>query len=589
MILEVGIFSTPANSPSHAKLTTSCVTIIFGGGVTRLVLPQRPIAEFLETVFAHEILCPRSFSAGFPFPCKKQVPQFLGLTTMRLFCLFTVALSLVCNAVWAERPNIVLIMADDLGFADLGCYGSEIETPNLDRLAGEGLRMSQFYNTAKCHSSRVSLLTGLYCDQAGAESLERGTTIARQLAAAGYFTAMSGKWHLHDEPTDHGFQRYFGHLSGATNFFTGDETFRLNGKKWDAFTDDFYTTIADTDFAIEFADEAIDQEQPFFLYVAYNAPHYPLHALKPDYEKYKERYVGGWDDIRNARFHKQQTLGLLDGEGITRLPRPSHVPAWDSLDPSEQRWEADRMAAFAAMVDRLDIEIGRLVNHLTQRGVFDNTLFMFVSDNGACPFDRTRGRDLQPYDSASYWTYDTGWAHVGNTPFRYYKQNSHEGGIASPAIFHWPKGMKASPGTINRSQGHLVDLMATCLEVGNAKYPTEVDGRKIEPLMGRSLLPILEGNNRPAGDYLYFTFGPNRAIRQGDWKLVSLRSGPWELYNLANDRNEANDLAAMHPDRVARMSAKWHEIAKDVDRQPAKKTKPVTDQPKHDSVKKNGN
>lgn len=495
---------------------------------------------------------------------------------------------LSANTALAERPNIILIMADDLGFADLGCYGSEIDTPRLDALAASGVRMSQFYNTAKCHSSRVSLLTGLYCDQAGAESLKRGTTIARELQQAGYFTAMAGKWHLHDQPTDHGFERYWGHLSGATNFFTGDNTFRLNGKPWNDFGDDFYTTVANTDFAIKFVDEALETEKPFFLYVAYNAPHYPLHALKEDYEKYKGRYDVGWDVIRAQRHAKQQAIGILDGEPITELPRPHYIPAWESMSESDQTWEANRMAAFAAMVDRLDQEIGRLVDHVKAQGEFDNTLFMFVSDNGACPFERTKGKNLQPFDPKSYWTYDTGWAHVGNVPFRYYKQNNHEGGIASPAILHWPAGMRAEPGSVNRSQAHLIDLMATCLDVGEGSYPREVDERPIEPLQGRSLRPILEGKDREPPEFLYFNFGPNRALRQGDWKLVSFRSGAWELYNLREDRNETKDVASGHPERVAAMSAKWTELARDVNRLPEKKTRPVKKQNLDKFFKKSG-
>ncbi|MCA9128195.1 MAG: arylsulfatase [Planctomycetales bacterium] len=487
-----------------------------------------------------------------------------------------------------QRPNIVLIMADDLGFSDLGCYGSEIETPRLDALAAGGLRLSQFYNTAKCHSSRVSLLTGLYCDQAGAESLSRGTTIARQLQHVGYFTAMTGKWHLHDEPTDHGFARYFGHLSGATNFFTGDKTFRLNGQPWNDFGDDFYTTVANTDFAIQFADEAITQQQPFFLYVAYNAPHYPLQPLQKDFEKYRERYVTGWDAIRAARQAKQRDLGLFASGTITDLPRPHYIPAWTSLGESDQRWEADRMAAFAGMVDCLDREIGRLVDHLRKKNAFDNTLFLFVSDNGACPFDRTRGRELMPYDPESYWTYDTGWAHVGNTPFRYYKQNNHEGGIASPAIIHWPKGMTAKSGSIDDTPAHLVDIMATCLDVTGADYPESVDGRAIEPLVGKSLLPLMRGQASEPHPYLYFHFGPNRALRMGQWKVASLRSGPWELYDLSKDRNETHDLAAQFPVRLREMSAKWQEVAEQVDRLPAKQRQPVSEENQDSNFQKNG-
>lgn len=478
----------------------------------------------------------------------------------------------------AERPNVVIVMVDDLGFSDLGCYGSEIETPRLDALAAQGVRMTNFYNTAKCHSSRVALLTGLYCDQAGSTSLSRGTTIAEQLRQAGYFTAMVGKWHLDDEPTDHGFDRYFGHLSGATNFFRGDKTFRLNGKPFTAFGDDFYTTVANTDYAIRFVDEAIQTDQPFLLYVAHNAPHYPLHALKEDYEKYRGRYSDGWDEIRNRRYEKQKILGLFPAGTAPLSERPEHVPSWDSLSSEQQRWEADRMAAYAAMVDRVDQEMGRLIDHLDSRGQLDNTLLVFVSDNGACPFERTRGQELPPYDPDSYWTYDSGWAHVGNTPFRYYKQNSHEGGIASPAILHWPSGMTAQPGSIDSQPGHLIDLMATCLEVAGAEYPSE-SNRPVEPLMGRSLLPVLRGEIREPHPYLYFQFGPNRGLRVGDWKLVTFRSGPWELYNLAEDRSETRNLVEQYPQRAERMRRKWHEVAEQVDRLPKRQRRPVGDRP----------
>ncbi len=473
------------------------------------------------------------------------------------------------------RPNIVVIMADDLGYSDLGCYGSEIETPHLDALAKSGVRMTQFYNTAKCHSSRVALLTGLYCDQAGSTKLSRCTTIARELKKAGYFTAMAGKWHLDDEPTDHGFQRYFGHLSGATNFFTGDNTFRLNGKPFNDFGEGFYTTIANTDYAMGFVDEAIEKEKPFLLYVAHNAPHYPLHVLKKDYEKYRGQYDVGWDEIRRRRYEKQKALGLVDPAVAKLSERPAHVPAWDSLDAEDQRWESNRMAAYAGMVDCLDREIGRLVGHLKQTGKFDNTVFLFVSDNGACPFERTKGKELEPFDPKSYWTYDTGWAHVGNTPFRYYKQNSHEGGISSPAILHWPDGMKAAAGSFDSQPAHLIDIMATCLDLAGANYPEKVGNRTIEPLMGRSLKPILLGQTRSPHPYLYFQFGPNRGLRVGDWKIVSYRSGPWELFNLKEDRSETNDLVKQQPERAERLRKQWFTIAEEVDRLPKNHLKPV--------------
>ena len=490
----------------------------------------------------------------------------------------------------AERPNILLIMADDLGFSDLGCYGSEIQTPNLDRLAQSGLRFTQFYNTAKCHSSRVSLLAGLYCDQAGSESLSRGATIAELLGSAGYFTAMSGKWHLSKQPTDFGFDRYWGHLSGAVNFFVGDNSFRLNGEKWEVPKTlngkPFYTTHAMTDFALNFLDEARQSQKPFFLYVAYNAPHYPLQAPEKDVLKYDGQYDQGWDALRKQRHQRQLASGLLPARWKLS-PRPDHVPAWNDVESSEKSWEADRMEVFAAMVDVLDQNIGRLVQKLKDQGVYDNTLILFCADNGACPFERTRGRYLKPWDPDSYWTYDASWAHAGNTPFRLYKQNQHEGGISSPMIAHWPKGLKlkSSEGIRTLNDGsvvtdqpaHLIDVMATAIELGDAEYPSQVGERKIDPLMGKSLAPIFEGNKREPHETLYFHFGNDRALRQGPWKLASAKLGSWELYNLDEDRTELNDLSKRHPERVEAMASEWFRIAKDVERLKGKQVAPVKD------------
>ncbi len=328
----------------------------------------------------------------------------------------------------AKPPNIVLIMADDLGYSDLGCYGGEIDTPHLDSLAAEGLRFSQFYNTGKCHSSRVSLLTGLYCNQAGSASLSRGVTLAEVLASAGYATSMVGKWHLDKEPTDFGFERYWGHLSGSTNFFTGNDTFRLNGSPWTVPAQlngrPFYTTHAVADFGEQFRREMAETEKPFFLYAAFNAPHYPLQAPESAVRKYDGRYDAGWDQLRKVRHGRQIASGLVPDKWALS-PRPDHIPAWDSLPAEEQQWEADRMEVFAAMVDELDQAVGRLLKRVEQMGELENTLVLFVSDNGACPFERTRGRYLKPWDPKSYWTYDASWAHLGNTPFRLYKQNQH--------------------------------------------------------------------------------------------------------------------------------------------------------------------
>ena len=478
-----------------------------------------------------------------------------------------------------KRPNIVLIMADDLGFSDIGCYGSEIETPNLDELAEGGLRFSQFYNTAKCHSSRVSLLTGLYCDQAGGAKLSRGATIAEVLGKAGYFTAMSGKWHLSKQPTDFGFQRYWGHLSGATNFFTGDDSFRLNGEQYNVPKmlngRPFYTTHAITDFALDFLNEATSQKDPFLLYVAFNAPHYPLQAPEEAVQKYDGRYDAGWDALRVARHKRQVASGLIPASWKLS-PRPDHIPAWNDLSAEEKQWEADRMEVFAAMVDILDQNVGRLVTGLKERGVYENTLFLFCSDNGACPFERTRGKNLKPWDPKSYWTYDASWAHVGNTPFRLYKQNQHEGGISSPLIAHWPAGLKTKAGSVTRQPGHLIDFMATFLNVAGAEYPRSIGDRKIDPLQGKSLLPIFKGETRKPHDTLYFHFSTDRALRQGPWKLVSAKRGRWELYNIDKDRTETNDLASTLKKRVAEMAKEWQRIASEVDRLSANQLKPVS-------------
>ena len=473
----------------------------------------------------------------------------------------------------AERPNVVLIMADDLGFSDLGCYGSEIETPNLDRLASDGLRFNQFYNTAKCHSSRICLLTGLYMYQAGNQSMDKGVTIAETLRPAGYQTMMVGKWHLNDEPTDRGFEKYFGHLSGATNFFTGDDTFRLDGKKFDIPAEDFYTTDANTDYAIKFLDQAKQTEKPFFLYLAYNAPHYPLHVKEADYRKYEGRYDAGWDVARQRRYEKQQSLGILPSN-VKLSPRPKDVSAWDSLSASDQKWESERMAAYAGMVDCLDQNIGRLVDHLTENDLIDDTLIMFCSDNGACPFERTRGKEHRPWDPKSYWTYDTGWAHVGNTPFRRYKQNQHEGGISSPMIVSW-SGLKTQPGSITDQPAHLIDFMATCVDLTGAEYPVDFEGRAITPLQGRSLAPIFAGGVRSPHEWLYFQFSNNRAIRKGNLKLASAKGGPWELYDLASDRSELNDLAKESPQQASELRELWHQVAENIEQAPAKLRKPV--------------
>jgi len=473
-----------------------------------------------------------------------------------------------------QPPNILLIMVDDLGFSDFGCYGGEISTPHIDQLAENGLRFSQFYNTAKCHSSRVSLLSGLYCTQAGDESLSRATTLAAELGKAGYFTSMAGKWHLHKEPTDFGFQRYWGHLSGATDFFLGDSTFRLNGKPWYGFDEDFYTTDANVDYSIQFLDEALSTGQPFFHYVAFNAPHYPLQAPKADIEKYKGVYDRGWEAIREERFQKQKALQVFSTD-LDLPPLPDHMTSWDSLPEDRKAFESFRMSVYAAMVDRVDQNLGRLVAYLKDEGVYENTLIMLCSDNGGCPFERSKNLEIPPWEGGSFLLYDASWATVSNTPLRHYKQTQHEGGISSPFIVHWPGRIK-EPGSWERQQSHLVDIMATCLDVGGANYP---DQEGIEPLQGKTLLPFFKGEEREEHEELYFVFNSCRALRQGDWKAVSFYGSRWELYNLAEDRCEQKDLASEFPERVDELSKRWHEMAEYTDFLPEKKRTPVSDMP----------
>lgn len=483
---------------------------------------------------------------------------------MKAFVHFLFGLAGISMAVAAERPNVVVIMVDDLGYSDIGCYGGEIETPTLDGLAKNGLRFSQFYNTAKCHSSRVSLLTGQYCIAAGDVNLSHGVTSAEVLRDGGYFTAMTGKWHLKKEPTDFGFDRYFGHLSGACNFFTGDKTFRLNGEPWEVPSEGFYTTVAKVDFALEFLEEARKTEKPWYLYVAFNAPHAPLHALPEDYAKYLGRYDAGWDRVRDARIARQKELGLLP-EDLEPSPRPPHVRAWDKLVPWQQDYEINRMVTLAAMIDRVDQEIGRLVDDLKKNGEFENTLILFVSDNGACPYDRRKPLlDVEPTNGEIALGDSTGWAWARNAPFRFYKQNQFEGGISTPGIVHWPAGLKTEPGAIVDMPVHLIDVMPTLADLTRSEIPSGYPFRDVRPVSGVSLRPVFEGEMLERDEPIHLQFSSDYGLRDGDWKLVSFKGQEWELYHVPSDRTELNNLADAEPERLERMIAKWKEMSRDV-------------------------
>ncbi|HUG66796.1 MAG TPA: arylsulfatase [Pirellulaceae bacterium] len=465
-----------------------------------------------------------------------------------------------------DRPNIVLIMVDDMGFSDIGCYGGEIKTPNLDQLATGGLRFTQFYNCAKCETTRATLLSGQYHPSVGIGKLSNCITIAEGMKLGGYTTLMTGKWHMSSTPIDRGFDRFFGHLSGACNFFKGDNTFRLDNEPFQVPDEGFYTTDADTDYAIEFLKGA-DKEKPFFLYVAYNAPHYPLQAPREEVEKYRGKYTMGWDELRRTRHARTIELGIVD-PSWPLSPRPDDVPPWDGMT-DEQKDEQDLlMATYAGMIDRVDQNIGRLITHLKETDRYENTLFIFLSDNGACPFQRTTEKTLtnklMPWDPESYWTYDKRWAHACNTPFREYKQNQHEGGISTAFIAHWAKGIKA-PGTITDQPAHLVDLMATGLDLAGVEYPDSYGGQSIGRARGLSLAPIFAGQQRQPHDALLFTFyGKNNALRSGDWKLVNKDHGSWELYNVAEDRTELNDLSKSQSERSRELQSRWQELSEEV-------------------------
>ncbi len=498
----------------------------------------------------------------------------------------------------AGKPNIVLIMADDLGYSDLGCYGSEISTPNLDRLAKGGLRFTQFYNNAKCGPSRASLLTGLYPQQG--RIARNNLNIAEVMKLIGYRTLMTGRnGGLAGSPVKCGFDRFYGLLdSGCCNYFNpglrrsgegepgrkypGEQRAWANdGKLLQPFTPEdrnFYGTDAFTDAALDYLDKYGREDRPFFLYLPYTAPHFPIQARPEDIAKYRGKYRSGWDAIRQSRFSRLVELGLVDKREIVSRRDPN-VPAWDELDEgTRDRWDL-HMAVYAAMVDRMDRGIGRIMARIRELDIEEDTLVLFLSDNGACAEDykafKTTAPEVPPGPMESYRTQGAPWANVSNTPFRKFKWWLHEGGIASPLIAYWPKVIKKGGG-ITRQVGHIMDLMPTCIDVAGGEYPASHQGRKLAPLEGRSLLPILQGEERRGHEALYWQFGQCRAIRKGNWKLVAphpnsrlgidyfnetdapKRDGdkeiPWELYDLRSDRTERNNLAGKFPDRARELA-----------------------------------
>ena len=482
----------------------------------------------------------------------------IGLT---IAILFGVAISGLAADPPPNRPNIIVILADDMGFSDTGCYGGEIRTPNIDKLANEGLRFTQFYNASKCAPTRASLLSGLYWQQAH-RGLERGITIGQALHAAGYTTLAAGKWHVSGNPVDRGFDHWFGFLGGATNYFKGGDSFRLDHANFTVPQSGFYSTDAFTDYAIRFVEEARKSkpDQPFFLYLAYNAPHDPLQAPVEDIARYKGKYLKGWDALRRERYQRQIALGVIKKQWELS-PRPENIPAWDSLDQSHKQMEDLRMAVYAAMVDRMDQNIGRLLGKLTEWKIDNNTLIMFLSDNGASPYDRTAKRNIPPGGPESGWEYGAAWANLSNTPFRFYKRNQHEGGVATPFIARWPAVIK-NPGAITDQPAHIIDIMATCVQLAGCDYAAVFEGKPspqasepVPPLVGLSLAPLFEGKPWSGHDTLFFQLRDHRALRAGDWKLSAAEGKPWELYRMDLDRTEVHNLATEQPDKLKELES----------------------------------
>ena len=557
------------------------------------------------------------------------------ITSMKLIPSVLLASLLIHAAALAcERgvnpPNIILIMSDDVGYSDTGCYGGEIGTPNLDALASNGVRFTQFYNTARCCPTRASLLTGLYSHQAGIGHMvdgantkaggsyagnlsKRAVTIAEVLKSANYATYMVGKWHvtnvtkpknesdLTNWPRQRGFDRFYGTIHGAGSFFDPNTLVRDNSFI-SPFADSeyqpetFYYTDAINDQAVRFVNEheQTSSTSPFFLYVAHTAAHWPMHAKDSDIAKYKGRFDAGYDAIRSARLEKMKSLGLIDPRWDVTNP----IGTWN--DVKNKEWETRCMEVFAAMLDCMDQGIGRLIAALRKNGQFENTLILYLQDNGGCAeemgrngnfiarneaptlpplgndylqpdmipkqtrdgFPVRQGKGVMPGDKDSYIGYGRSWANVSNTPFREFKHWQHEGGISTPLIAHWPNGIEVKRnGMLEPQPCHLIDLMPTCIELSGAKYPESFREQAIQPMEGVSLVPAFVGTAINRQKPIFWEHEGNRAIREGDWKLVSKHPGGWELYDMAKDRTEMHDLANTHPDRVKGMAKQWESWA----------------------------
>ncbi|HDR90014.1 MAG TPA: arylsulfatase [Bacteroidetes bacterium] len=509
-----------------------------------------------------------------------------------------------------EPPNIILIMADDMGFSDPGCYGSEIQTPNLDRLAENGLRFSRFYNGARCCPTRASLLTGLYAHQVGVGYMadndwghesyrgdldDQCVTMAEALGSSGYATYMTGKWHVtrhlghwsgdsarmskENWPLRRGFDRFYGTIIGAGSYYDPVTLVRDN-EPVEPEEDNFYYTDAINDQMVVFINEHIKSgnKNPFFAYVAHVAPHWPLHALPEDIERYEGVYDKGWDEIRRERLEKMKRIGLLD-EDTELTPRDPGVPPWE--EEKNKAWMVRAMEVYAAQIERMDKGIGRIIEALEKNHILENTLIVFLSDNGGCAEILTDGwrgmfiaretRDgrqvhvgndpsVLPGPENTYQSYGVGWANVSNTPFRLYKHFAHEGGISTPMIMHWPGGIKAK-GEWRRYPSHIIDLMPTFLDVAGVEYPERFNGKEILPPEGQSLIPVIKQDRVERDGPLFWEHEGNRAVLSGKWKLVQRHNRDWALFDMLIDRTETTDLSDEMPEKVAELKTMYEEWA----------------------------
>ncbi len=509
------------------------------------------------------------------------------------------------------RPNIILILADDLGWSDIGCYGSEISTPNIDRLAAGGMRFRQFYNNAVCGPTRASLLTGLHCQRIGhrgdhwnqATDFQKCASVGELLQTAGYQTLIVGKWQERQLPARHGFDHFFGPMcQGKISYFHEVQLnpFYWDEQRWTPPQDGFYLTDTMTDFAVRFVEAATgaakqQPHKPFFLYLAYIAPHWPLHAREADIAPHRGKYYElGWDACRQQRFDRQCESGLI-AKDLKISPRPEGIRNWK--DDELHEWQAERMAVYAAQVALIDRGVGRVLDAVRDAGELDNTLVMFLSDNGPAPdgghiptksmLGFTAGKptnnwrldgvamrpgsgpDNMPGPADTFAAYGSAWANVSATPWRGTKMTAYEGGVRTPLVAHWPEVIRQG-NQFTDQPGHVVDIMATCLDLAGAKYPEQLGERRPLPLDGRSLLPILRGGSRSKPFEVYWHAPQNDAFRSGPWKIVSAAHGqPWELYNLDMDATETHNLAAQLPDRTQQMAAQWQGWAKEMKLLPA--------------------